>query len=212
MPKILDFKALLSYNTTMEREQLKKAVADNISFYRKRASLTQQQLAEKLNYSDKAISKWERGEGMPDLLVLNEMANIFGITLKDFTLSDKMRKYNIIKRNKIVISLASTCLVWLVACLAFVLLSLIVPDFKYSYMAFIYAIPASAIVMLVFTSIWKFKVTTFIFYSILVWTVLVSFHLTFNLTKIWYIYIIGLPMQAFGIFWLIKKDKKSEDL
>ena len=72
----------------MEKEELKSRVADNIAFYRKRAGLTQLELAEKLNYSDKAISKWERGDGLPDLVVLNEMANIFGININDFTLNN----------------------------------------------------------------------------------------------------------------------------
>ncbi len=194
----------------MEREQLKKAVANNIAFYRKRNGLTQAELAEKINYSDKAVSKWERGEGIPDLLVLNDMANIFGINVNDFTLSDKKRKYTIIKRNKILVGLASTCLVWLVASLVFVMLSLIAPTYKYSYMAFIYAIPISCIVLLVLSCVWKFKYVIFSSYTLLIWSVLLSVHLTITISHSWYIFIIGVPLQALGVFWLIKKDKKKE--
>jgi len=194
----------------MEKEELKSRVADNIAFYRKRAGLTQLELAEKLNYSDKAISKWESGNGLPDLVVLNEMANIFGININDFTLTDKRRKYTIIKRNKIVVGLASVCLVWLVASLVFVMLSLIAPEFKYSYMAFIYAVPVSAIVMLVFACVWKQKWAIFISYTILIWSVLVSVDLSLTLSRSFYLYIIGIPLQILGIFWLIKKDRKRE--
>ena len=46
----------------MDDEKLKLQIGSNIASYRKRANLTQAGLAEKLNYSDKAVSKWERGE------------------------------------------------------------------------------------------------------------------------------------------------------
>ena len=62
---------------------MKKTISNNMLIYRKRAGLTQAELAEKINYSDKAVSKWERGDGVPDVAVLCEMAEIFGVTLND---------------------------------------------------------------------------------------------------------------------------------
>ena len=61
----------------MEEERIKSNIAKNLTAYRKRCNLTQSQLAEKINYSDKAVSKWERGEGVPDTLVLLKMCEIF---------------------------------------------------------------------------------------------------------------------------------------
>ena len=60
-----------------------KIISKNIVEYRKRAKLTQSELAEKLNFSDKSISKWERGEAIPDVVVLINMSEIFRITLND---------------------------------------------------------------------------------------------------------------------------------
>ena len=57
--------------------ELKKIVAHNIATLRTRAHLTQFELGEKLNYSDKAVSKWERGESYPDITFLPALANIF---------------------------------------------------------------------------------------------------------------------------------------
>ena len=54
----------------MDLDNLKDRIGANIAMQRKRVGLTQAGLAEKLNYSDKAISKWERGESMPDVLTL----------------------------------------------------------------------------------------------------------------------------------------------
>ena len=65
-------------------ENLKETIASNIVRYRNSAGLTQIELADKLNYSDKSISKWERAQGLPDIGVLKEMADLFGIKVDDF--------------------------------------------------------------------------------------------------------------------------------
>ena len=67
----------------MDDEKLKNQIGANIAAYRKNAGLTQAGLAEKLNYSDKAVSKWERGDSIPDVLTLMALAEQFGITVND---------------------------------------------------------------------------------------------------------------------------------
>ena len=67
----------------MNDEKLKYQLGANIAAYRKRSRMTQAGLGEKLNYSDKAVSKWERGESMPDVLTLVQMAEIFEIKVDD---------------------------------------------------------------------------------------------------------------------------------
>ena len=67
----------------MNEETLRKIIAKNLSFYRKNAGLTQAELAEKINYSDKSVSKWERGEGLPDVYVLTLIAGLLGVTVND---------------------------------------------------------------------------------------------------------------------------------
>ena len=61
-------------------ENLNFMIGKNLQILRKKNSLTQAELAEKLNYSDKAISKWEKGESMPDIMLLPELCQILGIT------------------------------------------------------------------------------------------------------------------------------------
>ena len=68
-------------------EDLKVTIAKNIQTLRKNTGLTQSGLAERLNYSDKAVSKWERGESLPDIAVLKEIADLFGVSV-DYLLSD----------------------------------------------------------------------------------------------------------------------------
>ena len=69
--------------------EFKKIVVENLIYYRKINKLTQLQLAEKLNYSDKAISKWERGESLPDIYILSNIAEIYGITLNDLVMKQE---------------------------------------------------------------------------------------------------------------------------
>ena len=65
----------------MELSELKLICASNIIRLRTAAGMTQAELGAKLNYSDKSVSKWERGEAIPDAWVLTRLAEIFGVTV-----------------------------------------------------------------------------------------------------------------------------------
>ena len=142
---------------------LKNVIAKNISALRIANGLTQIELAEKLNYSDKAVSKWERGESVPDITVLKDIADLFGVTL-DYLATDNEGKEkqvpakdNIKRNNRAFISAMSILLVWLVATIIFVVAQTTLDDekaFWISAITFISAVPASLIVWLVFNSIW----------------------------------------------------------
>ena len=67
----------------MELSDLKLVTAGNIINLRTAAGMTQAELGAKLNYSDKTISKWERGEAIPDAFVLTQLAELFGVTVDD---------------------------------------------------------------------------------------------------------------------------------
>ena len=102
----------------VNEEELKKKLAKNLIYYRKNNNLTQLQLAEKLSYSDKAISKWERGESVPDILTLKALADLYHCKIDDL-LKEKNRKKLFITKNKLIISLLSVGLVWLIAVITY---------------------------------------------------------------------------------------------
>ena len=146
----------------MDDERLKSVIGANIAAYRKRGSLTQAGLAEKLNYSDKAVSKWERGESVPDVLTLVQLAELFHVSVNDLLVDPDAlpEKTGVVqqameqvvektlkrKANKSIILMLCSVLVWFVALLFFVIVSsLRIPD---SWLAFFYAIPVNAIVLL----------------------------------------------------------------
>ena len=104
----------------MDDEKIKARIGSNIASFRKAAGLTQAGLAEKLNYSDKAISKWERGESVPDVLTLMQLGQLFGVTMDALVSSDSPAGAGLQEperptaRKGIIQALVST-LVWFVA-------------------------------------------------------------------------------------------------
>lgn len=195
----------------MEHEKLKKIVGDNIAFFRKRSGLTQLQLAEKINYSDKAVSKWERGESLPDVFVLNDLADIFGISLNEFTLMPKARNKHIFYRNKVVISIAYTCIIWLVAVLAYVFAYFAFPEFDKLYLIFVLAITLSFILLLIFACVWRNMLYVFITYSCLVWSLLTTIFLFLPFLHSGIVYYVGIPLQLMGIFgFIVLRNKKGK--
>ena len=205
----------------MDAEKLKDLIGKNIASYRKCAGLTQAGLAEKLNYSDKAVSKWERGESIPDVITLMQLADLFEITVNELVadpdvlpgdnpgnlekamtqVSEKALKR---KANKNIILALSSILVWFVALLAFVIMSSFPVLEKYSFLLFFYAIPANAIVALSLRSAWHDFRWNKALISAIVWGSLLSIHvsllifLNFNL---WKIYLLGIPGQIAIFLW-----------
>ena len=79
---------------------IKSVVAKNIVELRQAKGMTQLELGEKLNYSDKAVSKWEHGDSMPDISVLVEMADMFGVTI-DYLVRQEHKPHEIFRIKKI---------------------------------------------------------------------------------------------------------------
>ena len=202
-------------------EDIKLVVAKNIADLRKANKLTQLELAEKLNYSDKAISKWERGDAIPDVAVLKEIADLFGVTLDylvsaDHDAEETTPRQSVRKlRNRGLITGMSILLVWFVATLSFVTTDFAVSNVKLHWLSFIWAAPVSMVVWLVFNSIWFNKKRNFLIISLLVWSFIISLFLTllpFGLC-FWQSFILGVPAQIIILMWSglrIKRKRKTE--
>lgn len=75
-----------------------KKTGEIIKFFRTKFNLTQNQLAERINVSNKAVSKWECGNGCPDISLLTKLAEIFGTDVGTL-LSGKIEKNESEKGN-----------------------------------------------------------------------------------------------------------------
>ena len=192
--------------------ELNEIIAKNLALYRKQMQLTQAELAEKINYSDKSISKWERGEGIPDIAILKKLADFYGITVNDFLSEEKVIKPIKIRKKifqkHVIIPALSVGIVWLVATLVFIGLNLIPNIFTtFSWLCFIYAIPVSAIVVTVFASVWHQHLVNFFAISVICWTTTLSVSLSLALSNSWILYLIPTVLQVLLVFWFFLKKK-----
>ena len=215
----------------MNDEKLKKQIGANIAAYRKHFGLTQAGLAEKLNYSDKAVSKWERGESVPDVLILCQLAELFETSVNalvedpnalpedsgstvERVMGKAVEKALKRKADKRIILGLTTILVWFVALFMFVLLSAF--EIRNTWMAFIFAIPVNAIVLLSLRSAWRDFRRNQLLISAIMWGSILSIYmslLVFANENIWTLFLLGVPGQAAIFLWfrLYRKSTKEEN-
>lgn len=195
---------------------IKDILAKNIASLRQMNHMTQAELGEKLNYSDKTISKWERGESAPDISVLVEIAELFGVTLDSLVKPGNMKnavnehKSEEIKYNRRVIAYISESVAFLVAIFAFIITTLIIGKTTFQWLYFVYALPISLIVKLVFNSIWFNPRRNYFIISELMWSILAAIHITFLYfgINVALIYLIGVAGEVVIVLWsFIKKPK-----
>lgn len=194
-------------------DDLKSIIAKNITELRKENKLTQLELAEKLNYSDKSVSKWERGESIPDVIVLKELSDLFGVSVdymlkphKEIGLAAKL-SISLKKKNRTTITAMCVLLVWLVATITFVVLEIAFTKDSYNWLAFIYAIPTSFIVWLIMNCVWFNLRNNFLIISFLMWSALAATFITLICLSIniWELFLLGVPAQI--IIWLWSRIK-----
>lgn len=213
----------------MDSEKLKMQVGSNIAAYRKRAGMTQADLAQRINYTDKAVSKWERGESMPDVQTLVQLAKLYSITLDELvadpdalpentgavqqTMGKVVERTLKRKADKRIIIWLSSLLVWFVATLVFVVLtSARVP---YGWLAFLFAVPADAIVVLSLRSAWRDFRWNRALISIIMWGSLACIFavLALFLDRYWLIFLLGVPGQLAILLWfrMFRTPKEEKD-
>lgn len=196
---------------------IKENLAQNLVKYRKNSNLTQLELAEKLNYSDKAVSKWERGESVPDLYALKQLADIFGVTIDTLIAEpkkEKVKTYKNISKKRFIISLSVTAFVWAIAVVYFACIGIIAPNTKRTWISFIYALPITFLIIIILTSAWGKTITRALALSLFVWTLILSVYLSllffipYELERLWMLFLIGIPMQILIVLWLVYRKIK----
>lgn len=213
----------------MNDEMLKQQLGLNIATLRKRAGMTQAMLAERINFSDKAVSKWERGESIPDILTLMQLAQIFEVTVDELLRDPNALPENVSrveqvmgkavektlkrKADKRIIAQLCSVLVWFVALLAFVIISSL--EISKSWLAFFYAVPVNCVVLLCLRSAWHDFRTNQWLISGIVWGVLVSIYVSILVLaqiNLWKILLLGIPGQIAVFLWfrMFRKNTPEE--
>ena len=196
-------------------EDLRKIIGNNLAELRKRRGLTQFELAEKFNYTDRAVSKWENGDTLPDVEILHNLCDFYGVTLDYLTHEEnnyyKKRNNELQLWNKIVISALILMIVWGLATIIFVvsLLRKHTPLWQ----SFVVAVPVSAVVVLYLNRIYfKNKMTRVVTWTVFVWGLLASAYLIILDPEFWPLFLLGVPAQASIIlYFLVMRPKKPEN-
>ena len=178
---------------------LRKTVAKNIAAYRKAHHDTQLDLATKLNYSDKSVSKWERGESLPDVYILSQIADLYGVSV-----SALIGEIQPPKESKphyhMFILLLSLALTMAVATLLFSMFMICKVDYP-AWMFFVYALPVCSIICIVFTSLWWGILWQGVSVSALIWTLGLSLYLSFELENESLIFLVCAALQVLTVLW-----------
>lgn len=192
-------------------KDIKQIIANNLITLRKKNNLTQNELAEKINYSDNAISRWEHAEATPSIETLQQIADIFNIPLSSLiednavTTAEKNDKVQML--NKLAIILISVSLVWVGATIIFACSQFI---FDYTFWTiFLWSIPTVSLVMLPFHRYWGRHIYKFVILSVFLWTLIGATYIQFYNTThwLWLIFIIGVPIQVALAIWAFVKPK-----
>ena len=192
---------------------IREIVSSNLVALRKKSGLTQIDLAKKINYSDKAISRWEKGEVLPDVETLQLIAKEFNVPLS-YLLEERIEQKidGIVKpsKNEIMVHTLTICVGWTILTILFVYLKII---YDYSFwQAFVWGVPVTAIMVLRFCKKWANNKTKAVWRTILNWSLLASVYLQFLSYNLFLIFIVGVPVQASIIVAAFAKTKNKHKL
>lgn len=192
-------------------DELKSTIAKNLVELRTQAGFTQLQLAEKLNYSDKAVSKWERGEAIPDIRVLIQLSELYGVSIDDLVKGtdisfDVQPKKHVISKHAF-ITVLSVILVWFVATGIFALLYFVYATKDYAWLVFVIAPLPTGIVLTVFSALWGNRLTTALASSLIVWSLAVTIQVCVTVflgfKPIFMLYIVAAVFEILIIVWFV---------
>ena len=200
----------------MSNEEIKLQIGANIALYRKEQGLTQAELAQRLNYTDKAVSKWERGESVPDVLTITQIAGQFGISVDELIYGpDAASRPVPAKRrsSKRAIQILVSMLVWFVALFIYVMVDSY--SQPYGWLAFFAAAPVNAIVLLSLRSAWHKYNWNLYLVSIIMWGCLVLLHVVLLVSSgvnVWRIFLLGVLGQGAIIlcFRLFRRSREDD--
>lgn len=194
-------------------KDVKMVLGENLRYLRKTKNITQTDLAKQLNYSDKAVSRWERGEASPDIESLKAIAKFYNVSI-DFLVtehesSEKLEEARIqvsksLQSKRIIIALLWVSVVWILASVAFVYFEMFLDSDMWQ--LFVWGVPLSTLVFMYFNHKWNFIGKKYFLHAIFLWTSLICVYLQTVYFNVWQIFILGIPIQiSLILLYTIKK-------
>lgn len=194
-------------------EGIKDIIGKNLADLRRQNKLTQQQVADKFGYSSKAVSRWERGETLPDIEMLAKICDFYGVKLEYLLQKEQPtgNNPNVVNKNigsGLFITVFAFLSVWILASVIFVYSAAL--EIPRAWLIFIFALPVSGLVLLVCNKHWGNRLFGFIFSSFIMWTCILSVYLWFIEKNLWMFFIVGVPIQLMLVLILTLKGKDDK--
>ena len=191
-------------------KEIKEIISNNLISLRKSHNLTQNELAEKLAYSDNMVSRWERGEITPNIETLQKISEFYNVPLasllEEHSVEQKSKSEKIDNMKKFSIILMLVTTVWFAITISFVYANVVLH--KNIWRIFVLGVPLSCGVMLLFNGTWNKYIYRFVVLSVLIWSLLTFFYLHFLKYNLFLIFIIGIPVELSLVIWAFIKPKK----
>lgn len=197
-------------------KDIKEIFAANLSELRQASGMTQLELGDRLNYSDKTVSKWERGESIPDAGMLKQIADVFGVTVdylleeshehtESYAVTAEERSDNQYARHMTVWKIVQAG-VWLFSFLIVVLCWVITR--KFYWLILIWTLPVSFLLSIIFTGLWAKKKWQheYVYISLFILSILVAIYLSALSYNLWMLFLIMVPVEVllYFIFKLVR--------
>ena len=180
-------------------KDVRGTISKNLAALRREKGVTQAELAEKFNYSDKAVSRWEHGDTLPDVNVLCELCEFYGITIGELVEEDCRlpQKQKIRSRDsnayRMWLCITWGAVIWLIATIVFVYALTIRQDVLW--IVFVYAVPASCLAVGLMGRLFFPWLVQFILQTVFLWTTLASLYLHLLSYNLWLIFLLGIPLE-----------------
>ena len=176
-------------------DELKRIISANIVALRKKNKLTQIDLAKQINYSDKAISRWEIGDVIPDVETLDSLARVFNVSVTYFFEQHKETEIKLLKpsKNQALSQFSVVSIIWTILTIVFVYFI----EFRSEvlWQIFVWGVPLTCLSLLILYRKWEMRIVKLVLYSLLCWTTILSLYLSLLKMNLWLIFIIGIPIQ-----------------
>lgn len=198
--------------------EFKCVFGNKLSKLRKQRGMTQNELGYQLNYSDKAVSKWERGESIPDAYTIYKIAELFGVSVNDMiSASDELslkpeNPRGELKPSRYFVPIIVAVSIFFVASVIFLVFKNIDSVSQYAYYPFLFAVPVAAITLTVFSSLWWRLIFRCIFVSLIIWSSALALYFTLGIDNLVYIFVPCAVLQiacvvAYLFAWFVIKKK-----
>ena len=201
----------------MEDEQIRKNFGENLLRLRKHSKMSQQELASQLSYSDKAISKWELGDNIPDIFTLEKIARLFNVTVDDLIKPNiSLSKTKITMKKRIIVTSISSGGGLLIGFIGLLVLSIIKEKGeisndvlqKFIFCCYPLSLLFASIALIVFTCIWFDNLWKFLAVSACLWSAAFIGMIWLDFSLIWIVILVAVIVDIlFGLFFLIEKNR-----